>query len=135
MTIESAREAETGKGMSNAPLGVLVELDTLISAGFNYDRYSFSIPRPDSKGRYRVYMPDPDSRMSDLAIVEEQKQRGAIKWREWYLGRVGKPTHEGPAAERGREILTIVRPENWVHSSDLERKIEGEIDRSYGGAE
>ncbi len=128
------RRLETQERKTNKPLGSLVDLDTLIFAGFKYQGYAFSVPKPDGKA-YIVHLPDPDSRLAELAIVEDPKQRGAVKWREWYVGRVDGIIVDKSPEERKKEIESLVNPANWVNPSDLQKRIEEEIDRSYGGAE
>lgn len=129
------RGFKTGKGMSNAPLGVLVDVDILILAGFNYERHSFSVPNGKG-GIYLVHATDPESKLSDLLIIEEQNQRGAIKWREWYIGRVvGAPIHEQSFEDREAAVRLLAQFGNWVHSSELSRAVEQEIDKTLGGAE
>lgn len=138
------RISETGLGMTNDPLGVHVDHDLLSTAGFNADRYSFSLLRDDKGGRYIVYVSDQILDWGEtrpiIVIIESPQQRGAVRWREWYFGRIeGIPLGKIHGIEEKEEyyakVRALVQPLNWDDGTGLQRKIEREIDRVLGGTE
>ncbi len=109
----------------------------MIMAGFNYYEKSLQL----GNGMY-AYIVDQDtfaSKSSNIVILEVQKKKGAIEWKEWHFGTFkGKPLAERTKEEREdyfAELKKISGPQNKVKGYELAGKLQDVIDQMYGGAE
>ena len=111
---------------SNLPLEVLVDQVTLACTGFNYGEPSLLFPK-EGGGYYNVFIADKAEfgPRPNIVIVEDQKRRGAVKWKEWYFGTLdGVRYSERKDDSFDKGIEDIIQPASKVSGFELAEKLK-----------